>query len=64
MLSMRKSDYQSNDFFSKSEFRGLFLADHQEIVGEKAFDYVDDINRSTLSKFGEIPSFRDATIRK
>lgn len=36
-LSMPKPQYHSRDFFLNKDFRGLFLADHQEAIGEKAF---------------------------
>jgi len=34
---MAKPDYQGKDFFQRSEFRGLLLADYQEAIGEQAF---------------------------
>jgi hypothetical protein len=36
-LAMSKPAYHSRDFFLNKDFRGLFLADHQEAIGEKAF---------------------------
>jgi hypothetical protein len=41
---MNKPEYQSRDFFNKSEFRGLFLADHQEAIGDKALKCVEELN--------------------
>lgn len=59
ILSMPKSEYQGKDFFQRKEFRGLFLADHQEALGKKAFKCVDDLNHSTVNKFNSINSFRE-----
>lgn len=56
---MPKVEYQGKDFFQRNEFRGLFLADHQEALGKKAFKCVDDLNHSTVNKFNSIASFRD-----
>jgi len=38
---MSKPEYQGKDFFQRSDFRGLLLADYQEAIGEKAFDCVE-----------------------
>ena len=37
ILAMPKTEYQWKDFFQRSEFRGLLLADYQEAIGDKAF---------------------------
>lgn len=41
ILAMPKNQYHGKDFFQRQEFRGLFLADHQEALGNKAFQCVD-----------------------
>jgi hypothetical protein len=51
ILAMPKTEYQGKDFFWRSEFRGLILADYQEAIGNKAFKCVEDINKSTVSQF-------------
>ena len=48
---MNKPEYHSRDFFAKSEFRGLFLADNQEAIGQKAFQCVEELNDKVLQKF-------------
>jgi hypothetical protein len=60
ILAMPKNQYHGKDFFQRAEFRGLFLADHQEALGQKAFNYVDQLNSSTVSKFNNISSFKDS----
>jgi len=57
---MPKPEYQGKDFFQRSEFRGLILADYQEAVGKKAFRCVEDINKSTVSQFSQLKSFQDS----
>jgi hypothetical protein len=64
VLSMSKPQYHGKDFFQRSEFRGLFLADHQEAIGEQAFKCVDSLNQSTVSKFNSIGSFKDSISQK
>ena len=59
ILAMPKSEYQGKDFFSRQEFRGLFLADHQEALGKKAFQCVDQLNNETVNQFNSIRSFRE-----
>ena len=46
------------------DFRGLFLADHQEAIGEKAFQCVDELNRTVLTKFKGLSGFNDAISRR
>jgi len=41
ILAMPKTQYHGKDFFQRGEFRGLFLADHQDAIGDKAFKCVD-----------------------
>ena len=60
MLAMPKPQYHGKDFFQRSEFRGLFLADHQEAIGERAFKCVDSLNQDTVSQFNSIGSFKDS----
>eukprot|EP00347_Sterkiella_histriomuscorum_P001141 403373167 len=50
-LSIYKPEFNSKDFFAKSDFRGLILADHQEAIGPKAFKCVEELNDQVLSKF-------------
>lgn len=58
ILAMPKPTYHGKDFFQRPQFRGLLLADHQEALGESAFQCVDSLNADTVSKFNEIESFR------
>lgn len=37
----------------------MFLADHQEALGPKAFKCVDELNTQTVRKLSEVPSFRE-----
>ena len=46
---MPKPEFHSRDFFLNKDFRGLFLADHQEAIGDEAFQCVDELNRTVLS---------------
>ena len=65
MLAKPKNQYHGKDFFQRAEFRGLFLADHQEVLGPKAFECVDDLNKKTVAKFNDVGVFRDSiTARK
>ena len=57
---MPKPEYQGNDFFQRSDFRGLLLADYQDAIGQKALDSVEDLNRTTLSQFQQLKQFKDA----
>ena len=61
---MSKPEYQGKDFFQRSDFRGLLLADYQEAIGEKAFDCVEQLNQNTVSKFSTLKSFRESLNRK
>ena len=36
------------------------MADHQEALGQRAFECIDDLNRNTVTKFNDISSFRDS----
>ena len=60
MLSKPKPQYHGKDFFQRSEFRGLFLADHQEAIGDEAFKRVDNLNSETVSQFNSIKTFKDS----
>jgi hypothetical protein len=57
---MKKPEFHSRDFFNKSEFRGLFLADHQEAIGEKAVKCVEELNMQVLGKFKDLQSFNQS----
>ena len=59
MLAKPKNEYLGKDFFQHKDFRGLFLADHQEALGPKAFKCVDELNTQTVRKLSEVPSFRE-----
>lgn len=64
VLAMPKPQYHGKDFFQRHEFRGLFLADHQEAIGERAFKCVDSLNQETVSKFNDITTFKDSISQK
>lgn len=64
MLAKPKPQYHGKDFFQRPEFRGLFLADHQEAIGEKAFKCVDSLNMDTVSQFNSIGSFKESISQK
>jgi hypothetical protein len=49
VLAIPKPSYQGKDFFQRPEFRGLLLADHQEIVGPRAYEMVEQLNTTTIS---------------
>ena len=38
----------------------MLLADHQEVIGERAFQCVEGLNRTTVSKFQSLNGFRDS----
>ena len=59
-LSKPRPPFHSRDFFMNKDFRGLFLADHQEAIGDKAFECVDELNKTVLTKFKGLPGFNDA----
>jgi len=59
-----RPQYHGKDFFQRKEFRGLFLADHQEAIGEKAFRCVDSLNKETVSQFNSISTFKDSISQK
>lgn len=61
---MHKPEYQGRDFFQRSDFRGLLLADYQDAIGDKALDAVDDLNKTTVSQFSNLKSFKDALAQK
>ena len=58
-LSQPKPAFHSRDFFLNKDFRGLFLADHQEAGGEKAFKRVDELNKTVLTKFKGLKDFNE-----
>lgn len=64
ILAMPRPTYHGKDFFQRAEFRGLFLADHQEAIGERAFKCVDELNQDTVSQFNTIGSFKDSISQK
>ena len=41
---MNRPEYRNGDLFENSDFRGMFIADHQEAIGEKANICVDELN--------------------
>lgn len=59
-LAMTKPPYHSRDFFLNKDFRGLFLADHQEAIGDPAFKAVDELNRTVLTQFKTLSGFNEA----
>jgi hypothetical protein len=61
ILAMPRPQYHGKDFFQRSEFRGLFLADHQEAIGERAFKCVDELNQDTVSQFNSIGTVKDSS---
>lgn len=46
---MPKVEYQGKDFFQRSDFRGLLLADYQEAIGDQATHLVEALNKETVS---------------
>ena len=65
LLAKPKSQFHGKDFFERQEFRGLFLADHQEIIKDKAKACVEDLNRTTVSNFSKVDSFKNSmSVRK
>ena len=64
MLSMPRPQYHGKDFFQRREFRGLFLADHQEAIGAKAFECVDSLNQDTVTQFNDVETFKDSISQK
>lgn len=64
ILSMPKTTYNGKDFFQKKEFRGLLLADHQEALGKKAFECIDELNVSTGKSFNSLSTFREETLAR
>lgn len=63
ILAMPKTEYQGDDFFKRSEFRGLLLADYQNAIGPKAMDFVQQLNSGTVSQFSYIPTFKDGLMQ-
>ena len=59
-LAASKPAYHSRDFFLNKDFRGLFLADHQEAIGDRAFQCVDELNRTVLTQFRTLTGFNEA----
>jgi len=63
-LSQPKPAYHSKDFFLNKDFRGLFLADHQEAIGDQAFECVEDLNKNVLTQFKTLVGFNEAIQRR
>jgi hypothetical protein len=57
---MPKTEYQGKDFFERSDFRGLLLADYQEALGQPAQDLVEELNGSSLEQFARLDSFQQS----
>lgn len=64
VLAMPKPQYHGKDFFQRADFRGLLLADYQQALGDKAFECVQSLNKDTVSKFGQLKSFKDSLNQK
>lgn len=60
VLAMPRITYQGKDFFQRPEFRGLYLADYQDKLGDKAFEKIEQLNSNTVRNFGNLKSFKDA----
>lgn len=60
VLASPKPAFHPRDFFLTRDFRGLFLADNQEAIGERAFACVDDLNRTVLTQFKGLHGFNEA----
>ena len=60
ILAMPKGQYHGKCFFERQEFRDLFLADHQEALGKKAYKCVDQLNNTTVTHFNDVASFKDS----
>jgi hypothetical protein len=54
-----KPRLRGHDFFLNPDFRGLLVSDFQDAIGKKAYEIVDELNKTTVSKFPGIKSFRD-----
>lgn len=63
-LATSKPEYHSRDFFLNKDFRGLFLADHQEAIGDRAFQCVDELNRTVLTQFKTLTGFNEALSKR
>ena len=63
-MSLNRPEFGTNDFFNSQDFRGLFLADNQEAIGERASNHVEDINRNTMNKFKQLSSYNDSIERR
>ena len=60
MLATHKPQYHASDLFLSQDFRGLFLADHQDsIKGDLAFKQVMDLNQKVVSKFNTLSKFNN-----
>jgi hypothetical protein len=57
VLSQPKPEFQGTDFFQRSEFRGLLLADYQEVLGAKGKQAVTKLNETQIDKFSTLKSF-------
>ena len=64
VLAMPKITYQGKDFFQRPDFRGLYLADFQDKLGDKAFEKIEQLNSNTVRNFGNLKSFKDAITQK
>lgn len=60
VLSQPKPEFQGTDFFQRSEFRGLLLADYQEVLGKKGKAAVEKLNETQIDKFSTLKSFQNS----
>ena len=61
---MPKIEYQGNDFFERPDFRGLYMADFGEKLGDQAYQWVSQLNASTISNFSNLRPWREAMVQK
>ena len=60
VLAFPKQEYQGKDFFDRSEFRGLLLADYQDACGQTARQSVKQLNQTTINNFKHLRCFQNS----
>ena len=56
---MPKDKYSGRNLFDHSDFRGLFVADNQKVLGKKAEDSAASINFESQCLLNSITSIRE-----
>lgn len=64
VLATPRPVYRGRDFFQRSDFRGMLIADHQSALGSQAKESVELLNKTCVSKFPQLETYQNSFLTK